>query len=294
MHRRDFILAALASLTRPMAATGASSVTGPLRPALQELEEIERAVGGRLGVVAVDVHRGRRLAHRADERFPMCSTFKWLLAAQVLSRVDDGVERLERRIPYGPNDLLDYAPVTREHVREGAMTVSAMCAAAVQQSDNTAANLLLTTVAGPSGFTAYLRSMGDPITRLDRVEPLLGGAIPGDPRDTTTPEAMTGNLRRILLGRALSDASRRRLVDWMVGSTTGATKLRSGLPDRWRVGDKTGMGANGSTNDVAIAWPAPERPVLIAAYLTESVAPESERDGALAGVGHLVAEWIAA
>lgn len=289
VHRRDFIVSALGAFAWP-AVAGASDTRGATRRARQGLAEIEKRVGGRLGVVVVDVGTGVRLAHRADERFPMCSTFKWLLAAQVLSRVDRGEERLDRHVPYGPRDLLEYAPVTREHASAGALSVFELCAAIVQYSDNTAANLLLTAVGGPSGFTAYLRSIGDSVTRLDRIEPELNSAAPGDPRDTTTPRAMVEDLRRVLLGRELSDASRRQLLDWLVGNTTGAAKLRAGLPAHWRVGDKTGMGANGATNDVAIAWPGRDAPLLIAAYLSESSAPVSKRNGALADVGRLAAE----
>ena len=293
VYRRDFIVSALTALVWPMA-LGACATAGASRRARQGLEEIERRAGGRLGVVAVDMDTGGRITYRADERFPLCSTFKWLLAAQVLSRVDRGDERLERPVPYGPHDLLEYAPVTREHVRAGALSVSALCAAAVQYSDNTAANLLLGTVGGPSRFTTYLRSIGDPVTRLDRIEPELNSATPGDPRDTTTPGAMVDDLRRVLLGNELSGASREQLLGWLLGNTTGAAKLRAGLPPYWRVGDKTGMGANGTTNDVAIVWPARDAPLLIAAYLTESAAPLSDRNDALANVGRLVAEWAAA
>ncbi|HET9982020.1 MAG TPA: class A beta-lactamase [Longimicrobiales bacterium] len=292
MHRRDFILAALAALTGPMAA-GRAETTGSSRRFRQRLADIERRVAGRLGVAVLDVGTGRRLGYREHERFPMCSTFKWLLVAQVLSRVDRGEERLERRVPYGPSDLLEYAPVTREHVSEGAMSVSALCDAAIRYSDNTAANLLLPTVGGPAGLTAYLRGIGDPATRLDRMEPELNSAVPGDPRDTTTPAAMLANLRRVLLGRELSDASRERLLGWLVGNTTGAAKLRAGLPGHWRVGDKTGMGEHGATNDVAIVWPARGAPLLVAAYLTESMVPVDARNEALADVGRLVTDRVA-
>jgi beta-lactamase class A len=292
MHRRQFIVSSLAALAWP-AAVGARSTAGLGRHARWQLPGVERRVDGRLGVVALDVATGRRLAHRPDERFPMCSTFKWLLAAHVLSRVDRGAEQLDRLIPYGPSDLLEYAPVAREHVAEGALSVSALCAAAIQYSDNTAANLLLGIVGGPRGLTAYVRSIGDPVTRLDRIEPELNSAIPGDPRDTTTPSAMAANLRRVLLGRDLSKASRDQLLDWLVGNTTGAAKLRAGFPRGWRIGDKTGMGSNGATNDVAIVWPAPKAPLLIAAYLTESTAPVDERNGALAEVGKLATAWVA-
>lgn len=291
MDRRDFILSTLAGLAWSVMADATSSIGASAR-GRRSFADIERRVAGRLGVMAFDVATGRRLGYRANERFPMCSTFKWLLVAHVLSRVDLGEERLERRVPYGPSDVLEYAPVTREHVGEGALSVSALCAAAVEHSDNTAANLLLASVGGPSGLTAYLRRIGDSVTRLDRIEPELNSATPGDPRDTTSPGAMSEDLRRVLLGRALSDASRELLVDWLVGNTTGAAKLRAGLPGHWRVGDKTGMGAHGSTNDVAIVWPAAESPLLVAAYLTESAAPAGERNGALAEVGRLIAEWV--
>jgi len=145
---------------------------------------MERKLGGRVGVAALDVRTGRRLAYRADERFPMCSTFKWLLAAQVLSRVDAGQEQLARVVPYSKADLLDYAPVTRAHVGEGAMKVKELLAAAIQYSDNTAANLLLSAAGGPAALTSYLRQLGDPSTRLDRMEPDLNSALPGDVRDT--------------------------------------------------------------------------------------------------------------
>jgi beta-lactamase class A len=232
------------------------------------------------------------LEQRAGERFPMCSTFKWLLAGQVLARVDAGDESLARVVPYGEADLLEYAPVTRANVDRGGLTIEELCDAAVRRSDNTAANLLVATVGGPPGFTRYARALGDEVTRLDRLEPQLNAAEPGDSRDTTTPAAMAANLRRVLLGDALSDGSRERLIGWMIASTTGATKLRAGFPDDWRAGDKSGMGARGATNDVAIAWPPGRPPVLIAAYLVESDAPVEVRNAALADVGRIVGRMI--
>ncbi|HEU5180685.1 MAG TPA: class A beta-lactamase [Candidatus Polarisedimenticolia bacterium] len=293
MQRRDFILGSLAGLAWPLAIRSSAPGDGA-RKAAQSLDEIEARAGGRLGVATLEVDTGRRLVHRPDERFPMCSTFKWLLVAQVLSRVDRGEERLERRVAYDAKDLLEHAPTTRARLGEGFMSVSELCEAAIEVSDNTAANLLLSSVGGPGGFTAYLRGLGDSVTRLDRIEPELNSAVAGDPRDTTTPAAMVANLRSLLLGSELSQASRKRLIGYLVGSTTGAAKLRAGLPGHWRVGDKTGTGANGATNDVAIVWPAPQKPFLVAAYLAEAAAPEKERNGALADVGHLVAGWVGA
>jgi beta-lactamase class A len=222
----------------------------------------------------------------------MCSTFKWLLAAQVLSLTDVGQEHLSRVIPYSQPDLLDYAPVTRAHVSEGGMTLSGLSTAAIQHSDNTAANLLLRVVGGPSSLTDFLRQLGDAMTRLDRTEPDLNGAVPGDVRDTTTPNAMVADMEALLTDGHLTRASRALLLDWLVGNTTGDDKLRAGLPQGWRIGDKTGTGAHGTTNDVAIVWPAPQRPVLVAAYLTETTAAPPACNQALAAVGRAVATWV--
>jgi beta-lactamase class A len=292
MHRRHFLLTGI-PLLAPLVSRGQSTV--PQTDNVTELEAIERRLNGRLGVSVVDTATGRQLAWRDGERFPMCSTFKWLLAAHVLSRVDAGVEQLKRRIQYGERDLLDYAPVTKARVADGSMSVEDLCDAIVRHSDNTAANLLLGTVGGPTGLTAYLRTIGDPTSRLDRLEPELNSAEPGDPRDTTTPSAMVSNLRAVLIGDSLSGSSRDRLTAWLVGNTTGDTKLRAGLPRTWRVGDKTGMGANGATNDVAIVWPSGRsQPTLVAAYLTGTAAPVADRNGALAEVARVVTGWLGA
>lgn len=289
---------------REVLAGGAALVAGAMMPralggqggserAFAAAAAIEASVGGRLGVAALNTGTSERLTHRAEERFPMCSTFKWLLAAQVLSRVDAGQEALDRALRYGPADLLEYSPVTRKNVESGGLTIAELSAAAVQISDNTAANLLLATVDGPAGFTAFLRTLGDPTTRLDRTEPELNEAAPGDPRDTTTPAAMVEDLRTVLLGEALATASRERLIDWLVASTTGKTRLRAGLPGDWRVGDKTGTCDRGFANDVAIAWPPGREPILIAAYLAGAEASFEDCSAALAEVGRGVAEAFA-
>lgn len=265
----------------------------PLRAAVPEattarLAALERRVHGRLGVAALDTGTGRRLGYRAGERFPLCSTFKVLLAGAVLARADRGDSALDRRLPYGKADLLAWAPVTTARVAEGGMTVADLCAAAVESSDNTAANLLLGAIGGPPAVTAFARSLGDPATRLDRTEPTLNEARPGDPRDTTTPEALVGDLRALLLGDALTPGSRARLEAWMVACRTGRTRLRAGVPATWTVGDKTGSGARGTTNDVAILRPPDRPPILVAVYLTRCDAPEPRREAALAEAGRLV------
>ena len=215
MQRRGAIAAIVAGFSSPFL-VGAGRFRGENTPA-PDFAAIERKVAGRVGVAALDVPTRRHLTYRAAERFPMCSTFKWLLAAQVLSLADAGQEQLSRIIPYSQSDLLDYAPVARAHVGAGGMTLSELLAAAIQYSDNTAANLLLRVVGGPSSFTAYVRHLGDGTTRLDRTEPDLNSAVPGDVRDTTTPNAMVADMEALLIGDQLASASRAMLLAWLLG-----------------------------------------------------------------------------
>ena len=260
------------------------------QPAAAGIAEIERDLQGRIGVAILDTANNRSITYRATDRFPMCSTFKLLAVAAVLSRVDKKDEQLDRSIPYGPDDLLDWAPVTKEHVQQGNMTVDALCAAAIDYSDNTAANLLLQTIGGPHGFTEFVRSLGDPITRLDRNEPDLNTAIKGDERDTTTPAAMLNDVKLLLLGETLSAASRQQLEAWLIKNTTGDKRLRAGLPSTWQVGDKTGTGDNGARGDIAIVRPPNRAPILVFVYTVESAAPSDKINDAFAAIGKLVEE----
>lgn len=253
---------------------------------------IEARTGGRVGVFALDTGTGRQLEYRADERFAMCSTFKWLLAAAVLAQVDRGHLSLDDPVGYGPADLFDYAPVTREQVAAGSMTISDLARAAVAVSDNTAANLLLATLGGPAALTEFIRSLDDPVTRLDRTEPTLNTNEPGDSRDTTSPRAMVGLMRQILCGAVLAPASRARLLGYLNESTTGRKRLRAGLPGDWLVGDKTGTGERGAVNDVAIAVPPGRAPILVAAYLSDGHAELETQEAAQAEVGKLVTEFF--
>lgn len=255
--------------------------SGPLR-------RIEASQGGRLGVAALDTASGSRIDHRADERFPLCSTFKFLAAAYVLARVDAGEEALDRVLTYGRDDIVAHSPATEPRLGTG-MTIGALCEATMTLSDNTAANLLLASFGGPEGLTRYLRSIGDDVSRLDRIEPALNEATPGDPRDTTSPAAMLATMQRLLLGDALSPASRRVLTDWLIANRTGDRRIRAGVPQDWTVGDKTGGGAYGTTNDIAILWPPGQAPILLTVYLTESSASADDREASIAQVGKIIA-----
>ena len=290
MHRRHFVLSALALRHAFHRLARIESPFGTA--AMDEFAAIERRVKGRLGVAVLDTASGRRLGYHADSRFPMCSTFKWLLVARILTRVENREEDLARLIKYSEADILAYAPITKQHLQEGRMSVSALAEAAVEYSDNTAANLLLATIGGPAGLTSWLRSIGDQVTRLDRNEPELNSATPGDKRDTTSPNAVVADLNTILLGKVLAESSRDLLIGWLKANTTGGARIRAGLPAGWTVGDKTGTGANGSTNDVAIVWPPGGKPVLIAAYLTGTRAKSDNCNSALADVGRIVAKTV--
>ena len=292
-HSRRYFMLALSSAALAARALGNPRAASADTPSLG-FSAIEAVLGGRVGVAALDTETGKHLGYRAAERFPLCSTFKVPAVAAVLARVDAGSERLDRIVPYGPADLLEYAPITRAHAADGGMRVDALCEAAICYSDNTAANLLLTTLDGPSGLTSRLRKWGDPTSRLDRNEPTLNEALEGDPRDTTTPAVMLTDLRRILLGDILSDSSRALITGWLVGNTTGNARLRAGLPGTWRVGDKTGSGERGATNDVAIAWPPDRKPILIAAYLHGSQKDGALRNAALADIARSLAAQLSA
>ena len=256
------------------------------------LRDLERRNGGRLGVALLDTATGRRSVHRGDERFPMCSTFKFLAAALMLARVDRGEETLDRRVFFADSDLVPYSPATKDHVGPGGMTVDAICAAAVTLSDNTAGNLMLASFGGPVGLTAFVRGLGDPVTRLDRIETELNESTPGDPRDTTSPLAMLGTMQKLVAGDVLSAASRDRLIGWLVANKTGDRRLRAGVPAGWRVGDKTGTGGHGSANDIAVAWPPGRTPVFITAYYTGSTISDEARSAVIAEAGRIATAGI--
>ena len=222
----------------------------------------------------------------------MCSTFKFLAAAAVLKRVDEKKENLDRFVRYSAKDILEYAPVTKEHLKDGGMTLGALCAAAIERSDNTAGNLLLDAIGGPAGLTNFARNLGDKITRLDRKEPDLNSATPGDERDTTSPRSMLGDMTRLLTGDVLSQSSRRQLEDWLQGNKTGADMIRAGVPKNWIIGDKTGRGSNGATNDIAIVRPPGRAPILLAIYSVGSKASTDDRAAAIAEVAKVVAESL--
>lgn len=254
-----------------------------------ELAELEARAGGRLGVTVLDTGTGARFGHRSDERFGMFSTFKLPLAAVILQRVDAGAERLDRAIAISKADVVRGSSVVEKHVG-GSMTVGDLCAATVSTSDNAAANLLLATCGGPDAVTAFVRSLGDSVTRLDLSED--GMVAHDDERDTTSPAAMAATMQTILTGDVLMASSRDVLISWLKATTTGPKRLRAGLPTDWPIGHKTGTGPDGPANDIAIAWPPGRAPLIVTAYYEGAGKTEAERSAVLADVGRIAAASI--
>ena len=278
------VLTVTACASPPAAAQDVSSATS--------FAALERAAGGRLGVCAIDTASGRRALHRADERFPFCSTFKAMLGAAVLAQSIERPGLLQQRVMYGQADLVNYSPVSGKHVGTG-MTVAQLCEAAIQYSDNSAANLAMKLIGGPSAVTAYARSIGDGAFRLDRWETELNTALPGDVRDTTTPAAMAASLRVLTLGDALPPAQRAQLVAWLRGNKVGDKRIRAGVPAGSQVADKTGTGDYGTTNDAGVIWLPSRAPIVLAVYYTQARADAKAKDDVIAAAARIAVATFA-
>jgi beta-lactamase class A len=288
MNRRHFNLHLMAALAAASPLASFAQQKTVAQPQAARWKAIEQSAQGRLGVAVLDTADGCIDGHRLDERFPMCSTFKWLAAAHVLQRVDAQQEQLDRRIRFGREVLVPHSPVTSKAAGGEGLTLAELCEATITVSDNAAGNLILKSYGGPAALTRYARTLGDTKTRLDRWEPELNEARPGDPRDTTTPRAMAAALRATLVGDALSAASREQLRRWMEATRTDVKRLRADLPDGWHLASKTGTGARGSTNNVGVFWPPGRPPIVVAVYLTEAHADEAARNAAVAQVARVV------
>ncbi|GCA99175.1 beta-lactamase [Mycolicibacterium sp. NCC-Tsukiji] len=264
LSRRDFIVG--------LAATGVLAGCQPTKADeptnFADLEDRYQAL---IGVYAVDLESSATVEHRADERFAMCSTFKAYAAARILQMATAGKANLDAMVPITAGDIVVNSPVLSEAV--GArMALREICAAALSQSDNAAGNIMLRTIGGPSALTDFARSIGDSQTRLDRWEPALNEAAPGDLRDTTTPRALCGGYRAILAGDALSGAAQFQLRRWMEETATSTRRFRAGLPEGWTSADKTGGGDYGSTNDAGmLIGPKRERVMLTVLVRTRTV-----------------------
>lgn len=297
LRRRSFLAAALllplaacaAPPVAPAPPRSAASTTPAPDAAAPRFADLERRFDARLGVYALHTGTGQELVHRADERFALCSTFKFLAAAAVLDR--NPPEHLDKRIRFTQADLVANSPIAQQHLTDG-MTIRELCDAATRYSDNTGGNLLLADLGGPTEITAFARSCGDQVTRLDRTEPTLNTAVPGDERDTTSPRALATTLRTLLLGDRLRPDARALLTDWMLRNTTGDTRIRAGLPAGWRVADKTGTGDYATINDVAIVYPPSGAPIVLATLSSRAQADAEYDNALLAGAATIVVESV--
>jgi beta-lactamase class A len=289
-NRRRLLLAAvsmpIATVWTSWATQGDAAVS-----AQAQLAKLEQTLAGSLGVFALNTANGKQLSYRDDEYFPMCSTFKVILASAILKRSTQIDGLMQQRIKYQQSDLVTYSPITKQHIEDG-MTVDALCAAAIQYSDNTASNLLMKILGGPGAVTTFARSIGDRQFRLDRWETELNSSIPGDRRDTSTPNAMATSLQRLAFGDALEPRLQLQLRVWLQGNTTGAARIRAGVPADWQVGDKTGTGDYGTANDIALIWPPRRSPVVVAIYTTQGEKDAKARNDLIASAARIVVDWL--
>lgn len=268
---------------------GIARITGRLRA-------LEQAHAARLGVFAQDTVTGRTVSYRADELFALCSTSKTITVSAILRDLDRDGRFLAKRIRYTEQDVTEsgYAPITglAGNLAHG-MTVGDLCAAAIEYSDNNAANLLLREIGGPPAFTRFCRSIGDEVTRLDRWEPALNSAEPGRVTDTTSPRAIGRTYARLVLGDLLGARHRKQLTDWMLADTTSGNRFRAGLPKDWTIADKTGTGGYGTANDVGIAWPPGRGPIVMAVLTTKHVSTAPADEPLVAEAAALLAAALA-
>lgn len=280
-----------------MVAAGGTTIPAP---EFDHLVALEQRSGGRLGAAMLDGRTGALVGHRVDERFTMCSTFKLSLAAAVLARIDAGTMGGSTPVTIAEKDVIGHSPVVKAALPQGALSILTLAQAAQMESDNGAANLLLRQIGGPEALTRFWRSLDDDVSWLDRYEPELNYSHGADQRDTTSPAAMARSMAAILTGKVLTPASREKLIGWMAGTKTGAGRLRAGLPQGWRVGDKTGTLSGDDiamvkVNDIAVVWRPDRTPFFITAYYEpRDHAPVAEAEAVLAEVGRIAARWMTA
>lgn len=261
-------------------------------PLAAAAKAVEQSSGGRCGLAVLDTASGQRFAVRADERFPMCSTFKLALAAQLLHSAEQGRILLAKAVPIAATDMVPHAPFTQPRIGQSA-TLLDLAAATMIASDNPATNLILQQLGGPASFTAWVRKQGDKTTRLDRIEPMMSEGLPGDARDTTSPAAMLGLIERLLFGPTLSQESRQQLLSWMHASQTGNDMVRAGLPAGWKEGNKTGSGDRGIRNTISLITPPDRPPLLLTIYIAEAERDIAARNRHHAAIARALVQSLA-
>lgn len=268
-----------------------AATTDQISTIQQSLADLEKSSGGRLGVVLINTADNSQIVYRGDERFPMCSTSKMMVVAGVLKQSESQKGLLDQLVDIKKKDLVSHSPIAEKRLNNK-MSLAELSAATLQYSDNAAMNKLIEQLGGTKKATAFARSIGDKTFRLDRTEPTLNTAIPGDKRDTTTPLAMALSLQKLTLGDALAAPQRDQLVEWLKGNTTGAASIRAGLPTEWVVGDKTGSGSYGTTNDIAVIWPKDKAPLILVTYFTQNEKEAKSRREVLASAAKIITQGL--
>ncbi len=270
----------------------------PIGRLAAELRLIEAAAGGTLGAEIYNTQSGLSVGINRDRRFGHASSFKLSLAAMVLARHAAGAIDADRLVTWGEADMIAHAPFTRERIGSGA-TLRELARATQATSDNPAANILLRELGGPAALTAFWRSIGDEVSRVDRYEPEMNLVTAAELRDTTTPAAMARTVAAIIYGDVLPQSERAELKGWMVATETGLRRVRAGLPEGWIAGDKTGTslapGMGSLYVDIGIAeGPKGQPPITFATYFVArethgKIDPAAEL--ALSRIGKVIAEF---
>ncbi|MGY0216369.1 class A beta-lactamase [Endozoicomonadaceae bacterium StTr2] len=253
----------------------------------RDIVGIEKALSARVGVTVLDTGNNRVWNYKGNEKFPMASTFKTVACAKLLSDADSGKTALDSTVTVRQKDIVTYSPVTEKYIGKK-LSLREVCSATMLTSDNTAANIVLNAVGGPAAVTTFFQAAGDNTSRLDRFEPQLNEGVPGDERDTTTPNAIAHTLNTLLFGNVLSTDSRQQLKAWMVNNQVTGNLLRSVLPEGWRIADRSGAGGYGTRNITAVVWPQDQPPVIISIYLSQTQASFAERNEAIVRIGRSI------
>ena len=283
------------NLAKALCLTVCLPVSAIAEPILDVVHGIERELEARVGFYMHDMQTGNVISYAEDERFPMNSTFKILACSALLNQAERGITMLSNTVRLQDFEIVDYSPAIIAHIKAGHTEVSLgdTCAMMLSVSDNTAANIVLSQIGGPEGLTAFLRSIGDQTTRLDRWETALNQAVPGDHQDTTTPIAIAQSVRRLVLGENLSLASRTTLQAWLADHSVADALFRSALPPTWSIHDRTGAGGYGSRSIVAVMYPPDRKPIIASLFMTETEADFATRNAAAALVGAAIVAYVA-
>lgn len=245
-----------------------------------KLMQLENGFDGKIGVYAVNTENNQVVAYRADELFPVQSTFKVIAVAALLNKSKKDKNLLQQKIIYSSQELVGWVPITKLHVNEG-MTLAALSAATISYSDNTAVNLIIKQIGGPQAVTDFAHSIGNKTFNVVHYEANLN-SDPKDTRDTSTPKDMAISLEKIVLGNVLTPTDKQLLLSWLKNNTTGNQRIRAGVPMGWIVADKTGSGSYGIANDIAVVWSPACKPIVLAIYTNQKSKEAKSRDDIVA------------